>query len=75
MPPKTKAAPAGAGGRAQPAPKPRAFRVGVQSHEENNYDQTVTMTSSTQDLPVFEPPPQGFLRGITLLVELDSTNS
>ena len=71
-----KAPPAGKPGGKQAAPvRPRAFRVGVQSHEETNYDQTVTLGSSTQDLPVFEPPPQGFLRGITLLVELDSTNS
>lgn len=57
------------------APPPRPFRVGVQSHEENNYDQTVTLTASTQDMTVFELPPQGFLQGIYLLVEMDSPNA
>jgi hypothetical protein len=59
------------GGKAQQQAqmRTRAFRVGVQSHEENNYDVTVTMTGGTQDLAVFEPPPQGFLRGIYVLVE------
>lgn len=62
------------GGEKAVAP-PRPFRVGVQSHEENNYDQTVTQTASTQDYPVFEIPPQGFLRGIYLIFEAFSTNS
>jgi hypothetical protein len=58
-----------AGKQQQAQARPRAFRVGVQSHEENNYDVTVAMTAATQDMPVFEPPPQGFLRGIYVLVE------
>lgn len=57
------------------APPPRPFRVGVQSHEEVNYDQTLTQTASTQDYPVFELPPQGFLRGVYLQFEGFSTNS
>lgn len=56
------------GAKAAPV-RPRAFRVGVQSHEETNYDVTVTLTGSTQDLAVFEPPPQGFLRGVYVVVE------
>lgn len=48
---------------------PRPFRVGVQSHEENNYDNTLTQSASTQDYPVFEIPPQGFLRGIYVMFE------
>ena len=66
--------PAPKGGQA-PAVPPRPFRVGVQSHEENNYDQTLTQTSSTQDYPVFELPAQGFLRGIYLQFDAFSTNS
>jgi len=62
-------------GKQAAAPPARPFRVGVQSHEETNYDQTVTLTASTQDMQVFELPPQGFLQGITLLVQLDSANS
>lgn len=59
----------------QAAPPPRPFRVGVQSHEENNYDQTLTQSASTQDYPLFEIPPQGFLRGIYLKFDGFSTNS
>jgi len=63
------------GGGQAPAVPPRPFRVGVQSHEETNYDQTLTQTSSTQDYPVFELPAQGFLRGIYLQFDAFSTNS
>jgi hypothetical protein len=59
----------------QAAPPPRPFRVGVQSHEETNYDSTLTQSASTQDYPVFELPPQGFLRGVYLQFEGFSTNS
>lgn len=57
------AAPKGKAQQQQAAP-PRPFRVGVQSHEETNYDQTLTQNASTQDYPVFELPAQGFLRGV-----------
>lgn len=57
------------------APPPRPFRIGVKSHEEINYDVTVTQNTGTQDLPVLEIPPAGFLRGIYILVEAFSTNS
>lgn len=67
-------APQQKGGKQQQV-RPRSFRVGVQSHEENNYDVTVTMTSTTQDLAVFEPPPQGFLRGIYLLLEASGASN
>lgn len=54
----------------------RPFRVGVQSHEENNYDKSLTQTASTQDFDVFEIPPQGFLRGIFQVFEgTASTNA
>lgn len=56
-------------GKQAAAPPARVFRVGVQSHEENNYDQQAAMTTSTVDLPVFEIPPQGFLQGIYMLVQ------
>lgn len=55
-------------GKAAPV-QPRAFRVGVQSHDEINYDVTVSTTASTQDLAVLNIPPAGFLRGIYILVE------
>lgn len=55
------------------APAVRAFRVGVQSHEEINYDITTTMGASTQDLAVLNIPPAGFLRGAFLLVESNAS--
>jgi hypothetical protein len=62
------------GGR-QAAPKPRPFRVGVQSKDEIDYDVTVTGTTSTQDLPVLNIPPAGFLRGLFVVVETTSGNT
>lgn len=56
-------------GRSEAAPVARAFRIGVQSHEEINYDETRTLTASTIDLPTLNIPPAGFLRGIYLIVE------
>lgn len=72
MPPAQRQAPMG---KQQAAPPPRPFRIGVKSHEEINYDNTVTQNAGTQDLPVLEIPPAGFLRGIFVLVECFSTNS
>lgn len=53
---------------AAPAPT-RAFRIGVQSHDEINYDETRVLTASTQQMPVLNVPPAGFLRGIYLDVQ------
>lgn len=61
-------------GNAQAA-KPRPFRIGVQSKDETDYDVTVTGTTSTQDLPVLNLPPAGFLRGVYVLVETLSGNT
>lgn len=55
--------------------KPRPFRIGVQSKDEIDYDVTVTGTTTTQDLPVLNIPPAGFLRGLYLLVETVSGNT
>lgn len=71
----TMAPPNGKQDKRQAAPPPRPFRIGVKSHEEINFDTTVTQTAGTQDLPVLEIPPAGFLRGIYVLVEASSTNS
>jgi hypothetical protein len=57
------------------AVKPRPFRIGVQSKDEIDYDVTVTGTTSTQDLPVLNVPPAGFLRGLYLIVETLSGNT
>jgi len=53
----------------QAGPAPIAFRTGVQSHDEINFDETRTMQTSTVDLPTLNIPPAGFLRGLFLLME------
>lgn len=62
-------APQAKGGKQQgAAPMARAFRIGVQSHEEINYDESRTLTASTIDMPVLNIPPAGFLRGVYIMV-------
>lgn len=51
-----------------PAPS-RAFRIGVQSTDEIDYDDTRNVTTSTQDLPVLNLPPAGFLQDIYVLID------
>lgn len=63
----------GQGGKGQV--KPRPFRIGVQSKDEIDYDVTVTGTTTTQDLPVLNVPPAGFLRGMYVVVETLSGNT
>lgn len=66
----TRNGPQGARGTGQKAPPAvRAFRIGVQSTDEIDYDETRTLTASTQDLPVLNVPPAGFLQDLYLLVE------
>lgn len=62
-------------GNAKQAAPPRPFRVGAMQHEEINYDTTVTMTAGTQDLPVLEIPPSGFLRGVYVMVDATSATN
>lgn len=62
-------------GKQQQAAPPRPFRIGTQSHEEINYEQTVTLTASTQDLQVLEIPPAGFLRGVYIIVDATSATN
>lgn len=57
------------------AVKPRPFRVGVQSKDEIDYDVTITGTTSTQDLPVLNIPPAGFLRNLYILVDTLAANT
>lgn len=63
--------PAAGNGQAkgQPAPAARAFRIGVQSHDEINYDESRQLLAGTIDLPVLNVPPAGFLRGIYVDVQ------
>lgn len=58
-----------ANGKAQQPVPTRAFRVGVQSHDEINYDESKLMTAGSQDFPVLNIPPAGFLRGLVVRVE------
>lgn len=48
----------------------RPFKVGVQVVDDQAYDNTVTLTASTQQLtPQYEIPATGFLNGVWILVE------
>jgi len=68
------APPQGAGGKAPVALRP--FRVGVQNIDDEPYDVTVTLSTSTQSLtPQYEVPSTGFLNDIYLLVENTVTSS
>ncbi len=62
------APPAPAQGKAAPVAA-RPFRYGVQHVDEAPYDQTVTTTTSTQQLLVYEIPSTGFLEYVDILVE------
>jgi hypothetical protein len=50
------------------AAAPLAFRIGAQPLDKVDFDNTTSTTTSTTDLPLFEVPPMGFLRGLTLWV-------
>lgn len=56
------------GGRQQAAMPSRPFRVGVQEVDDIPYDQTLTLTTSTQDAPTYELPSTGFLNSIWIIV-------
>ncbi len=60
---------AGAGGKQQATVMARPFRYGVQHVDDVPYDQTVTTTTSTQQLTVYEIPSTGFLEYVDVLVE------
>lgn len=47
----------------------RPFVAGTRRVDKSTYDQTRTLNSSTQDLPVYECEPNGYLRGMYVLVE------
>jgi hypothetical protein len=57
------------GGTKAPTPATRPFRVGVQSTDEVDYDDTRALTTSTQDLPPLNVPPAGFLQNLYVLIE------
>lgn len=64
----------GAAPNGKPAQKgapiqPRPFVAGTRKVDKATYDQTRTLTASTQDLPVYECDPNGFLRGMYLVVQ------
>lgn len=63
----THAAPAKNGKQAQVITRP--FVAGTRRVDNPDYDQTKTLTTSTQDLPTYEISPNGFLRGLFVLVE------
>lgn len=65
--PPSQNAPAAGGGKQQAMPQ-RPFRTGVQEVDDIPYDQTIALTTSTQDAPTYELPSTGFLNSIWCLV-------
>lgn len=61
-------APDKAGGKPAAAP-PQPFIVGAYAAEQNDYDNTVTMTTATVNFPIETVEPNGWLRGIWFLFE------
>ncbi len=67
-------APPRSGGQAPPAGKKteavqfRPFVAGTRRVDKATYDQTRTLNAATQDLPVYNVDPNGFLRGLYILV-------
>lgn len=59
----------GANGKAQQQARPRPFVTGTRRVDKSTYDQSKTFTASTQDYPVYECEPNGFLRMLYVLVE------
>jgi hypothetical protein len=53
----------------------RPFRVGAQSRDELQYDQTASTSTSTVDLPNLVVQPTGYLRHLYLLVEATCTGN
>lgn len=47
----------------------RPFVAGTRRVDSIDYDQSKTLTATTQDMPVYEVSPNGFLRGAFLLIE------
>lgn len=62
-------APPGKAGKNQPQVITRPFVAGTRRIDSIDYDQSKTLTSSTQDMPIWEVSPDGFLRGGFCLVE------
>lgn len=53
----------------------RPFRYGVQHVDEVAFDQTVTLSGSTQQLNVYEIPSTGFLEYVDILVECTTSGN
>lgn len=62
------------GGKQAPAPQ-RPFRAGVQSMEDLQYDQTLTLNAGTQKLQDYNLNGDGYLRGIYMLVECTTSGN
>lgn len=67
--------PAKPGASKAAAPAAIAFRTGVQSHDEINFDESRTLLTSTVDLPTLNIPPAGFLRGLYLIVQATTSGN
>lgn len=61
--------------KAAPAMPPQVFRVGVYAQETNDYDETVTMTTSTRNFPNYTLTPNNWLRGLWFLFECTTASN
>lgn len=58
-----------------PALPPQVFRVGVYATEDNDYDNTVTMTTGTVPFPNYTLSPNDWLRGLWFLFECKTSGN
>lgn len=62
-------------GKQAAPPARRPFRAGVQSMEDPQYDNTRTLTASTQDLPDFQLNGDGFLRKVWIVIQCTTSGN
>lgn len=76
MPTMTKGdAGAAAGGKGQPMPAARPFVTGTRRIDRQIYDNTTSLTASTQKLPTYNLDTDGFTRGMYILCEATAVNT
>lgn len=68
-PPATNGSTTGGGAKQQKQVMTRPFVAGTRRIDSIDYDETKTMNAGTQDMPVWEISPDGFVRGAFMLVE------
>lgn len=64
-----------AGGKAKQVQVQRPFITGTRRIDQQTYDQTRTLTASTQRLPTYEFDTDGYVRGVYILTEITSAGN